>query len=402
VVYVESNIGHIPGRNSILAFKRDAAGHLTQFGEYLTGGTGVHPNDITLGNLAGTLGPFDSDQDIIMNFDDTQLFAVNSGSDTIAVFDVRSDGGLVPVKGSPFPSGGTQPVSLGLSPSQDTLVVVNKDYDLKRPGFNVKKRSPNYTAFRVKPDGKLDSPSKIEAGKGGGFGPGNTTPTQAMVSPKGGLVFDADTSGSAIHSFTIRPNGNLERVATHGTPSFEFIPFPLIANPAGRPFVLGLVAHPREPVFYAGFVFEGKAGVYTYNRTGEFQFVRSATAGLGICWLAVNGAGDRAYTSNTLLNSVSVLDTTDPLNPVKLQDFPLPGAPLPPAPGLAGAGSEQLALDVRDEYLFVVTQKSLDIMSPNANALHVLRIAPDGTIAEQTDRVVISVAPSLPQGVVAR
>ena len=119
VVYIESNVGDVPGHNSILAFKRDDVGHLTQFGAFLTGGTGVHPKDISLANLAGTLGPFDSDQNLILNWDGTQLFAVNSGSDSIAVFDVQGDGRLEAVKGSPFASGGVHPVSLGLASSGD-------------------------------------------------------------------------------------------------------------------------------------------------------------------------------------------------------------------------------------------------------------------------------------------
>jgi hypothetical protein len=211
------------------------------------------------------------------------------------------------------------------------------------------------------------------------------------------LVFDADTFGSMIHSFLLRPNGRLERAASRGTPPSELAPLPpfgiLLPNPNQRPFVLGLVAHPGAPVFYAGFVFEGQAAVYSYDASGNFDFVRSVPAGLGICWLAANRSGNRIYTSNTLLNSISVLDTTDSLNPVKLQDFTLVGPP---------AGSEQLTVDPRGEYLYVLSQKALDIMPPEANALHVLRLAPDGRIAAQTDRVIIPVAPSLPQGVAAR
>ena len=116
-------------------------------------------------------------------------------------------------------------------------------------------------------------------------------------------------------------------------------------------------------------------------------------AGLGTCWVVLNAAADRIYTSNTLLNAISVFDSSDPLNPVKLQDFPLAGPP---------SGSFQMGLDAHGEYLYVIGQKALDIMPPEANALHVLRLAPNGTIAAQTDRVVINVAPSLPQGVAAR
>ena len=111
-VYIESDVGDVPGQNSVLAFRRNSNGTLTQTGTFPTGGTGVHPIAASLGNLPATLGPFDSDQDLIFNADATQLFAVNSGSDTIAVFNINTDGSLVPVKGSPFPSGGRQPVSL--------------------------------------------------------------------------------------------------------------------------------------------------------------------------------------------------------------------------------------------------------------------------------------------------
>jgi hypothetical protein len=40
---------------------------------------------------------------VIVNRDHTLLFAVNGGSDTIAVFHINGDGTLTPVDGSPFP-----------------------------------------------------------------------------------------------------------------------------------------------------------------------------------------------------------------------------------------------------------------------------------------------------------
>ncbi len=52
--------------------------------------------------------------------------------------------------------------------------------------------------------------------------------------------------------------------------------------------------------------------------------------------------------------------------------------------------------------LFIVSQQALLGMPPDSNELHVLRLAADGTIAAQTDRVVIPVSPSLPQGIAAR
>ncbi|MCU1292451.1 MAG: hypothetical protein JWP08_1301, partial [Bryobacterales bacterium] len=95
------------------------------------------------------VGPLDSDQEIISSSDHSLLFAVNSGSDTIAVFQINKDGSLSPVRGSPFPSGGNNPVSLALD--CDTLIVVNKSGDFGRPSAVL----PNYTTLKVWPDGSL-------------------------------------------------------------------------------------------------------------------------------------------------------------------------------------------------------------------------------------------------------
>lgn len=409
MVYVGSNIGHETGKNSILAFQRDSEGKLTALGEYLTGGTGVHPVEATPEDLPTKLGPFDSDQCIILNRAGNRLFAVNSGSDTIAVFDIKTDGSLVAVPGSPFPSGGVNPVSLGLASTgpklfeppadSDVLTVVNKDYDLTRPGFDPTRRAPNYTTFRVSPQGRLVRipNSTIVAAQGGSHGLGNSIPSQALVSPTGRLVFDTDFFGFKLHSFFLQPDGRLRRVSSQTMPASEFIEHPLISRPQGLVIPLGLQVHPQEPVFYAGMVFEGRMGVFSYSNVGlyqgNFRFVRSVEAGAGICWIVINASGNRIYTSNTIANTISVLDSSDPLNPVKIQDFALSG----PA-----AGALQLALDSRGEFLYVITQKTLNIFPEDANALHALKIGANGQIAEQTDRVVLSVAPSFAQGVIAR
>ena len=147
-VYVETNIKN-PNGNSIAGFVRGANGQLQPIpgSPFLTGGAGTQ--------YAGVdLGPQDSDQNIITNPDHTLLFAVNSGSDTIAVFHIGGNGQLTPVEGSPFPSGGNDPVSLGLS--GNTLFVVNKSGDFGRPSAIL----PNYTTFQVAADGKLTPTSE--------------------------------------------------------------------------------------------------------------------------------------------------------------------------------------------------------------------------------------------------
>ena len=143
----------------------------------------------------------------------------------------------------------------------------------------------------------------------------------------------------AIHSLAVRQNGRLERAASHGTPASELAPIPpfgnLIPNPTGRPFVLGMVAHPREPIFYAGFVVEGRAPqfILTIARVifNLFGQPRQGWAFAG--WRRTHRGGGSTRQQHAVEFDQRSLDTSDPLNPVKIQDFQLAGPP---------AGSEQI------------------------------------------------------------
>src|SRR5439155_8579805 len=135
IIWLESNS---TAGSSILTFKNDGSGKPTFLGSTPAGGIGVFDSTFAL-------GPFDSDQNLIVNPECTLLFAVNSGSNSIAVFRITPDG-LQAVDGSPFASGGSDPVSLGLKGG--ILSVVNKDQD---PAHNGNLVQPNYTTFRVRP-----------------------------------------------------------------------------------------------------------------------------------------------------------------------------------------------------------------------------------------------------------
>src|SRR3954470_25080275 len=139
-VYIESN-GHTAGSNSVLAF-RYSAGSLRPLDirEYPTGGRGSH-------DLSNS-GALDAEQQIVTNADRTLLFAVNAGSDTVAVFHIADDGALDPVAGSPFPSGGKAPASVGVS--GDELFVANKAHDGVRA---LTKTKPSYATFHIGSDG---------------------------------------------------------------------------------------------------------------------------------------------------------------------------------------------------------------------------------------------------------
>ncbi len=371
VVYVESNIGTSSGNNAIFAFRRDGSGHLSAISgsPFRTAGTGVGPTF--------ELGPYDSDQNLIADEEGRLLFAVNGGSNTIAVFQIHKNGTLQPVQGSPFPSGGVNPVSVGLAGR--ILCVVNKNMD---PNQDPAGSLPNYTNFLVTRHGRLIPlpHSTIFVGQG-------SSPSQALIAPDNRLAFGADFLGGLLQSFVILPNGRLYQNMPLPLPASEF---PDATTPR---LGLGLAAHPRRRVLYVGFVTINKMGVYTYDLFGRLRFVRSVPdSGVAICWITSNARGSRLYATNTGDDSVSVFDATDPLNPVEIQKLTLEGPSSSPF---------QVDLDRDGEFLYVVTQRADPSQTAEANALHALKVHHDGTL-EQVDRVVLPVPEGArPQGVVA-
>jgi len=387
VVYVESNL--ITG-NSILAFRNNGSGMLSFIGSTPAGGKGTFDPTFAIPPKSGTN---DQDQAIQISPDRRLMFAVNSGSNSIAVFHIYHDGSLQAVYGSPFPSGGTQPVSVALK--GDILAVANKDEDPRQNPFVV---MPNYTSFRVGDDGGL---TPI---------PGSTvsvaylsSPFQVLPASLGELFFGVDTLGALLHSFRIE-DGRLRQNPPIAAPNsvYEGLPVP---GPTGcgngcPHYILGLQTHPTLPVLYVGFTLASKLGVYRYSagggreegdgergdgeqgegekrdgdRGGSVSFVRAvANSGNGICWIILNRAGTRIYAVNTFDNSVSVYDSTDPWNPVEIQHLHMVDNT---------GGPTSLALDSSEQFLYVVSQRIEPFSQPFSNAIHVLKVGSDGKLTE--------------------
>jgi 6-phosphogluconolactonase (cycloisomerase 2 family) len=369
-VYVESDD---PAGNAIFGFRRNDDGSLTPLpgSPYAAGGLGITPTF--------NLGPFDSDQNVIVNSDHTLLFAVNGGSDTIAVFSIGTNGVLTPVPGSPFPSGGSNPVSVGLS-NDDVLCVVNQDQDPGHPGQFL----PNYASFKVSSKGQLtpipNSTISIDAG---------ASPSQALISPDGGLMFGAEFLGGLLRTLRIANNGRLFPGVAQPLPPAEF------ADTGAAPNPLGLAVHPTEKLLYVDFVTISRIGVYRYNHAGHLQFLRSVPdSGIAPCWALVNKEGTRLYASNTGDHSVSVFDIShDPTEPIEIQHLVLHGT----------GSTFQFALDSTGRWLHVVRQQSAPSQDVTANALSVLKVAADGTLTEVPSSPTLLPVSNLvrPQGVAA-
>lgn len=385
VLYVETN-DQTPGNNAVLAYRinpRD--GSLSLLGTFPTKGTGGD-------DAADVLGPFDHDQELIVSRDQKFLFAINGGSNTIAVFRVHGDGSLTHVKGSPFSSGGLTPVSLGLA--GDKLYVVNGNNNAAVgavPGIPA-----NYTGFHVEQDGRLVPipGSTVEV-------PANSNPTQAHIASVGAFLFGVDlfsvpypeqvvpffpARGSLLHSFQIHEDGSLQEAP--GGPYLPPVDTRLVPEFTGSGYLLGLKTHPTERILYAGEVATNQLAVYTYDDNGSLTLVHETPiSGAGICWITIDKDHQHLFSADAGTNSIAVFDIANPLAPIAIQELALTlvGANIPPAivPQNFPSLPFQLSLDPSGKWLYVVNRS----FTPNndyreGNNIHILQVQSDGTLAE--------------------
>lgn len=337
IVYTETN----DTANAVLAFRRDEAGQLTPVrgSPFATGGKGVIDPSFKL-------GPFDSDQNLAVDRDRRLLFAVNAGSNSIAVFRINPhDGSLEAVEGSPFPSGGINPVSVGLR--GDQIVIINQNQD---PAQNVPGATSNIVTRHIAPDGRLvrlPTDTVINLPQG-------SSPSQAVTANDAPFVFDAEFLGGTLASYQLAPNGLLTSAARTAIPT-------AIDNAAAKP--LGLWANPIARQLYVGLVTINQIGVFTWNDDGVPIFERTVPiAGKALCWVRTNNTGTRLYTSDTGSRTIGVFDITDADEPKPLSLAHVSG----PAPIF------QLAVDPTDRFVYVISQRGSH--GGPGNALHVLAV----------------------------
>jgi DNA-binding beta-propeller fold protein YncE len=279
------------------------------------------------------------------------------------VFHILAGGGLVPVVGSPFPSGGRAPSSLGLAGS--TLIVANKAQDGVR---DLSSAPANYSSFRVHSDGSLGPPiSSINV-------PPGSSPLQAYVTPDGKVLISSEETG-VFRAFRIGSDGTL----TQGPNS----PLPLARAvfPGGHrtpdAWPAGLESHPRLKLLYAQVANLGRTIVYRWNDQARLTFVRALVNPHAVlpCWTHLNRAGTRMYSGNAGSDNLSVFDISrDPTRPREIQSVALDAPGNPWNFEIAPGGRVLFLLDMR-----AVRQ----IPAGRGNDLHALRVAPDGRLTEE-------------------
>jgi 6-phosphogluconolactonase (cycloisomerase 2 family) len=361
IIWLETNS---TAGNSILAFKNDGSGSPVFLDSTPAGEIGVFDSIFAL-------GPFDSDQNLITNPEGTLLFAVNSGSNSIAVFQITSEG-LQAVDGSPFPSGGADPVSLGLK--DDILTVVNNDED---PAQNANLVQSNYTTFRVLSNDALVpiEHSTVSVAYG-------SSPSQALIASEGSFVFGADFLGGLLQSFHIDEDGRLRQNLPQALPASVFTGLTAPHLP------LGMRTNPDLRILYVDITMISKVAVYRYDEKGRLFFVQAVPdSGTAPCWAVVNHAKTRFYATSTGDNSISVFDLTDPLNPAEIQHFSMAdttGAPF------------STVIDGSDQFLYVSSERASATATPAANAFHTLKVNSDGTLSEPFPPTVLPTGGAVP------
>jgi hypothetical protein len=352
-VYVEANVA-APAKNAVLQYRYCNGGLVqTVVARSPTGGSGAAD--------LGDNGILDADQQLVVNDSQTLLFAINQGSDSIAAFHIASDGQLTPVTGSPFPSHGPAPASLGVSGS--ILIVANKASDGVR---NLTREIPNYATFTIQPDGSLVHVMTYELAL-------RSSPTQVYVGPGGGLVFGTEETG-VLRGMQLSTSGAL--TLAPGSPVS-------LANSlftdGGRPdpvWPAGLSSAPSGSVLYTGVPNYGSIAAFGFTDAGALTLLSGEREPEGSlpCWSVVSADGRYLYFANAGSDNISVWDTgTDPGNPTWLQTSTLTG----------GGNPWGLRIDPTGSILFVITPRQVRQIPENeGQLLHGLWIARDGTLSE--------------------
>jgi len=257
-VYTMSNA---PDGNKVLIFDRLADGRLVRAGAASTGGSGTGTG---LGNQGG----------LVLTGNEKWLLAVNAGSNSISVLNVRRRGlRLVEV----HPSGGIRPVSV--TEHRGLVYVLNAGSD-------------SIAGFVLGRDGRLrplDGSERPLSGAG-------TDPAQIEFTPRGDALVVTEKATNKIVTFEIGQGG----LAGDGH----------VQDSNGQtPF--GFAFGKRDQLF----VSEAFGGAENASATSSYEIdregvLRTISASVGTnqtanCWVVVTPNGRFAYVTNTGSGSIS-------------------------------------------------------------------------------------------------
>ncbi|HEX7255669.1 MAG TPA: beta-propeller fold lactonase family protein [Gaiellaceae bacterium] len=265
-VFVQTN--ELDG-NRILVFDRASSGRLSPAGSFSTGGNG---GNVAPGTASDRLG---SQGSLVYDEKHRLLFAVNAGSDTLAVFRVR--GNRLKLK-EVLPSGGDFPASVAV---HDNLVyVLNAGGAGIVQGFVIhgNRVRPLEGSARSLGLANTDPPNFL------------TSPGQVGFTPSGReLIVTTKASKSTIEVFHVGRDGRLSESPVVN-PSATPVPFAFTFDQSGR-LVMGEAAM-------------SAVTTYDLNRDGTLANPQSLSDNqVALCWIV--RARGFFYVSNTGSNTLS-------------------------------------------------------------------------------------------------
>jgi 6-phosphogluconolactonase (cycloisomerase 2 family) len=279
--------------NAVIAYDRSASGALTWSGTFPTGGSG------------GALG---SQGAVVISDDGRWLYAVDAGSNDIAVFKITQDGLIWSDR---VASGGTQPVSV--TTNQGIVYVVNAG-------------SSSIAGFRAN-DGKLSpiaGSTRTFAGSGA---------AQIQFSPSGRALVVTEKTTSTLDVFVVGKDDAAGPATTY-------------ASSGSTPFGFAFGRHDDLVVSEAaGAAPLSAASSYELSNDGTLTAVSTSipTTQAAACWVAVTKDGRYAFTANAASDSISTFSvaTDGALTLVFAQ-----------AAYSAGAHTTDMALTQSSQYLY--------------------------------------------------
>ena len=243
-----------PAGNAVIAFDRAADGTLSPRGTFATGGNGS-------GNALGSQGS------VALTADGRQLLAVNAGSNSVSLFNVRP-GGLD--LEATAPSGGALPISV--------TVRGKLAYVLNAGGAG------NIAGFVLDHDGLA-----ALSGSSRPLGAGSAGPAQVAFTPDGNALVVTEKSSNTIDTYAVGADGRA------GAPAVS-------ASAGGTPF---------------GFDFDNRGHLLVSEAAGSASSYAVSSAGVTVvsgavathqgapCWLVASKNGRYAYTANAAAGSIS-------------------------------------------------------------------------------------------------
>ncbi len=208
------------------------------------------------------------------------LLAVDAGSNQISVLRVHG-AHLVPVTGSPFPSGGVRPVSIAV---HGHLVYV----------ANAGAGGSNYTGFRLADSGRLTPIAESAYAL-----PDDAQPGQVLFNPTGTRVIGTRVNTSVIDSFTVS-GGRLTPAAGSPFAAQGVGPFGSEFSPVRPNLLFVSNAHNGANLATVSAFHDGPGGVLQAITGSPFADRQTAA-----CWVEVSHDGRYVFAVNTAVPSIS-------------------------------------------------------------------------------------------------